>query len=159
MNNRPAKDIMTSPVITIKGDELLSNFIDLLLKNGINGMPVVDNEGHIEGIVTRTDLFAFELKRELSTLYEKKLQYIFKEYKNSSGWSSFDDMIGQYNRTITVRDIMVTNIITAGEETPVKEICRIMKNRKINHVIIIENKKIAGIITSRDIIGLVADEN
>jgi CBS domain-containing protein len=73
-------------------------------------------------------------------------------------WSSFEEMIGWYNRTLTVRDIMVRDVITAGEDTPVKEICRIMKNRKINHVIITSDSQITGIITARDIIGLVAEE-
>jgi len=158
MNNIPAKTIMTSPVLTIRADETISNFIDLLLKYGINGMPVVDAENCLAGIATRTDLFAFELKRELGTLYEKKLQHIFEEYKESSEWSSFDDLIGKFNRTITVKDIMVTDLITAGEDTPVKEICNIMKDRKINHVIITGKNGISGIITARDIIGLVAGE-
>jgi CBS domain-containing protein len=159
MNNRPARDIMTTPVITIRGEELISNFIDMLLKNGINGIPVVDEKGQLEGIATRTDLFAFELKRELGSLYEKKLHQIFKEHMNVSEWSSFEEMIGKFNRTITVRDIMVKELITAGEETPVKDICRMMKNKKINHIIITSSSKIAGIITARDIIGLVADED
>ena len=158
MNTRPAKEIMTSPVLTIRADETISAFIDQLLKNGINGMPVVDKDGRLEGIATRTDLFAFELKRELGNLYEKKLQHIFTEYMNSSELATFDEMIGQFNRTVTVRDIMVSELLTAGEETPVREICRIMKNRKINHVIITKENKISGIITSRDIIGLAAEE-
>lgn len=159
MNNRPASEIMTTSVITIRSDESISRFIDQLLKNGINGIPVVDNEGHLEGIATRTDLFAFELKRELETLYEKKIKNIFKENLNNNEWSSFEDMIGKFNRTITVNDIMTTNLITADENTPVKEICRTMKSRKINHIIVMKNNDIAGIITSRDIIGLVAGED
>jgi CBS domain-containing protein len=158
MNSIPAKKIMTSPVITIRSDETISNFIDLLLKNGINGTPVVDKNGNLEGIATRTDLFAFELKRELGTLYEKKIHTIFEEYKESSEWSSFEDLIGRFNRTITVKDIMTTALITAGEKTSVKEICNIMKNRKINHVIITSGNGLSGIITARDIIGYVAGE-
>jgi CBS domain-containing protein len=149
---------MTSPVITIRSDETVSNFIDLLLKNGINGTPVVDKNGNLEGIATRTDLFAFELKRELGTLYEKKIHSIFEEYKESSEWSSFEDLVGRFNRTITVRDIMTTGLISAEEETPVKEICNIMKDRKINHVIIMNKNRLSGIITARDIIGFVAGE-
>lgn len=159
MDDIPAKKIMTFPVLTIRGEVVISKFIDLLLKNGINGMPVVDDNGRLEGIATRTDLFAFELRRELGMIYEKKLQNIFREYMTAGEWSSFEEMIGWYNRTLTVRDIMIKDVITAGEDTPVKEICSIMKNRKINHVIIIKDNRITGIITARDIISLVADEN
>jgi CBS domain-containing protein len=65
-------------------------------------------------------------------------------------------MIDKFNRTITVNDLMTTEVITAVEDTPVNEICRIMKDRKINHVIITRGKEILGIVTSRDIITLVA---
>ena len=159
MNNRPAKEIMSSPVLTIRGDMTISNFIDRLLKHGINGMPVVDSDGRLEGIATRTDLFAFEIRRELGMIYEKKLQDIFSEYMTAGEWSSFEEMIGWYNRTLTVSDIMARDVITAAEDTPVKEICRIMKNRKINHIIIVSGGQISGIITARDIIGLMAEED
>jgi len=159
MNNKSVKEIMSAPVLTVRGDVIISNFIDRLLKHGINGMPVVDSKGQLEGIATRTDLFTFELRRELGIIYEKKLQNIFSEYMTAGEWSSFEEMIGWYNRTLTVRDIMVKDVITASEDTSVKEICRIMKDRKINHVIIMMNNKITGIITARDIIGLVADED
>jgi CBS domain-containing protein len=106
--------------------------------------------------VTRTDLLVFELKRELSSLYEKSIQSIFSEYKENDIWPSFSDMIDKFNRTITVNDLMTTEVITAVEDTPVNEICRIMKDRKINHVIITRGKEILGIETSRDIITLVA---
>ena len=158
MNNIPVKKIMTTPVITIREDESISNFIELILKNGINGLPVVNSEGNLTGIATRTDLLAFELKRELSTLYEKKLHDIFNKYKKSGEWTSFIDIDGQHHRTIIVKDIMVTDLITVGENTPVKNICSIMANNKISHIIITNNGKLSGIVTSRDIIGLVAGE-
>jgi len=65
-------------------------------------------------------------------------------------------MIEKFNRTITVNDLMTTNVITVSEDTPVSEICRIMKDNKINHVIITDSGEIRGIVTSRDIISLVA---
>jgi len=151
-----AKDIMSSPVITTKGHVVVSDFIEILIKYGITGLPVVDENNLLTGIVTRTDLLIFELKRELSSLYEKSIQGIFTEYKETDVWPTFSDMIDKFNRTITVKDLMTSNVITVSEETPVVEICRIMKDRKINHVIISEGKEIRGIVTSRDIISLVA---
>jgi CBS domain-containing protein len=159
MKKTPAKEIMTSPVLTIRNDETISSFIDGLLDKGINGMPVVDKNGKLEGIATRTDLFAFELKRELGIIYEKNLQDNFNEHMTDTEWLSFKEMTGSKNRTLTVRDIMVKNVITADKETTVKEICSIMKTQHINHVIITSDGEIAGIITSRDIINLIADED
>lgn len=159
MNSITARTIMSSPVLTTTGEVVISKFIDLLLTHEINGMPVVNGKGELEGIATRSDIFAFELRRELGMIYEKKIQNIFREYMASGEWSAFEEMIGWYNRTLTVKDIMVREVITATEETSVKEICRIMKDRKINHVVIMSGTRITGIITARDIIGLVANED
>ena len=156
MKKKLAKNIMSSPVISMKGHVVVSDFIEILIKHGITGLPVVDDNNSLAGIVTRTDLLVFELKRELSSLYEKSIQSIFSEYKENDIWPSFSDMIDKFNRTITVNDLMTTEVITAVEDTPVNEICRIMKDRKINHVIITRGKEILGIVTSRDIITLVA---
>ena len=158
MKKLAAKDIMTSPVITTKEYVVISDFISVLIEHGITGLPVVDDNNMLAGIVTRTDLLVFELKRELSSLYEKSIDGIFKEYKGTEEWPTFSDMIEQFNRSITVKDLMSTDVITASEDTPINEICRTMKDRKINHMIVTEGREIRGIITSRDIIGLVASE-
>jgi CBS domain-containing protein len=150
---------MSSPVITTKSHVVVSDFISVLIEHGITGLPVVDDDNRLTGIVTRTDLLVFELKRELSSLYEKSIEGIFTEYRKTENWPSFSNMIDTFNRTITVSDLMTANVITASEDTPVSEICRTMKDRKINHVIITNDKEILGIVTSRDIISLVASED
>jgi len=73
MKKLSAKDIMSSPVITTKGHVVVSDFIATLIGHGITGLPVVDDNNRLAGIVTRTDLLVFELKRELSSLYEKSI--------------------------------------------------------------------------------------
>jgi CBS domain-containing protein len=52
-----ASEIMSQPVITIKGDRPISQAIHLIVKHGYKIIPVLDNSGeHVIGILTRTDL-------------------------------------------------------------------------------------------------------
>lgn len=51
-----AKDIMTTNVITINQDAPVSKAIDLLLKNKISGLPVLDNKKTLVGIITEKDI-------------------------------------------------------------------------------------------------------
>ncbi len=51
-----AKDIMTSPAITVKEDTTVIEIADTFTKKGINRVPVVDSEGHLIGIVSRADI-------------------------------------------------------------------------------------------------------
>jgi len=56
MKIRKASDIMTSDVITTKKTILLTEVMEVLLEKHISGIPVVDDQGRLEGIVTEIDL-------------------------------------------------------------------------------------------------------
>lgn len=72
MKPRTAADIMTQPVITATVDMRLMEVIDLLLRWHISGLPVVDSEGRLLGIITEHDLlnFTFDGHAEEATVGE-----------------------------------------------------------------------------------------
>ena len=51
-----AKDIMTPNVITVSKSDSVEKAIKLLLEHNITGLPVVDEAGHVIGIITEGDL-------------------------------------------------------------------------------------------------------
>ncbi|MBM4142974.1 MAG: CBS domain-containing protein [Lentisphaerae bacterium] len=59
MKTRKARDIMTTTLVTAKKDMLLTECIDLLLRWHISGMPVVDEEGRLLGLMTEHDILNF----------------------------------------------------------------------------------------------------
>ena len=56
-----AKDIMTSTVITADEGMLVTDVIKLLLRWHISGLPIVDSEGQLVGIITEHDVLNFAL--------------------------------------------------------------------------------------------------
>jgi CBS-domain-containing membrane protein len=56
MKTTKAADIMTTNVITVKKDVILTDAIALLLRWNISALPVVDNEGKMVGIISEIDL-------------------------------------------------------------------------------------------------------
>jgi CBS domain-containing protein len=58
-DKRVAADIMTSPVIVAKGDTLLLDAIRLLLRWNVSGLPVVDEEDNLIGVITEYDVLKF----------------------------------------------------------------------------------------------------
>ncbi|MBU1694823.1 MAG: CBS domain-containing protein [Verrucomicrobia bacterium] len=70
MKLKTAADIMTHPVITVKENVHLTEVIDLLLRWHISGMPVVDDQDRLIGMVTEHDLlnFAFDGNAEEATV-------------------------------------------------------------------------------------------
>ena len=58
---RTAREIMTENVITVREDIVLTKVIKLLLRWHISGVPVVDEEGKLVGIITEHDVVNFML--------------------------------------------------------------------------------------------------
>jgi CBS domain-containing protein len=59
MKAKNADEIMTRPAVTISPDASLTDAIELMLNNGISGMPVVDADGRLVGIITEKDVMNF----------------------------------------------------------------------------------------------------
>jgi len=64
---RTARNIMTETVITAKPDILVTGIINLLLRWHISGLPVVDDEGKLLGIVTEHDIINSTLSGDAAT--------------------------------------------------------------------------------------------
>lgn len=60
-----AQDIMTTNVISLRGDALFDEAVELMLAHHVGGLPVLDKRGHLIGIITRGDLYRvlLELRR------------------------------------------------------------------------------------------------
>jgi len=56
------KDIMTKDPITVSPDNTIEYAAVLILENKISGLPIVDKEGHVVGIITQTDIFKLFVK-------------------------------------------------------------------------------------------------
>jgi len=62
---RKAKDIMTKDVITVEPETEVIHAAKLLLEHHVNGLPVVDKEGHLKGIICQSDLVSYS-RREIT---------------------------------------------------------------------------------------------
>ena len=53
-----ARDIMTTPVVTVTADMSIRDLAKILTEKGISGAPVVDDSGRVVGIVSEADVIA-----------------------------------------------------------------------------------------------------
>lgn len=58
------KDFMTKSVVTVPAGASLGEVANLMLKYKISGIPVVDQVGHLVGMVTESDLFRMMVRQE-----------------------------------------------------------------------------------------------
>lgn len=137
-----AKDIMRSPAIAISQDASLREAVGLLSSARVSGLPVVDAQGELVGMVTEHDVI-----RALLPTYENILS-------SDTGLLSADLMTA---RVYQVRDnpvsgIMTTNVVTLEEDDSVLKAASTVILKKVKRLPVLRDRKPVGVISRIDII-------
>ncbi len=142
-----AKNIMVKKVITIKKDASIEKLSELLLKNKISGVPVVDDDGKLAGIATEGDLIIRDSDLHFPRYFKLLDSIIYLESLNK-----FKSNLKKYLGT-KVEDVMTVKVRTVRENTPVSEVANIMIRNNVNRVPVMNRKgDLVGIITRADIV-------
>lgn len=142
-----AKDIMVKKVITIKKEASIEKLSELLLKNKISGVPVVDDDGKMVGIATEGDLIIRDSDLHFPRYFKLLDSIIYLESLNK-----FKSNLKKYLGT-KVEDVMTAKVRTVRENTPVSEVANIMIRNNVNRVPVLNRKDdLVGIITRADIV-------
>ena len=141
-------EIMSSPVKTLKGDQTLEHAAKLMLNNSIGGVPIVDDDGKLIGMVTESDFSAKEHAIPFSRVYAPQL---------FGKWMSKEGVEKAYEaaRKITVDEIMSSPVITVNKEDTVAEAVRKMLEYHIHRIVVAEKGVPEGILSRHDLLKLV----
>jgi len=145
-----AQDIMQREVITVKGDTSVEEIALILTKNRISGLPVVDDNGKLTGIVTEGDLLRKELSPRLP------------DFINILGAIIYYNGVKRYNEDFKklaakkASEMMTTNVIAVAKEAEIQEVAKLMVKHNIKRIPVVEDGKVIGIISRSDIIRTLA---
>ena len=139
-----AKEIMSSPVLTVAPETPVRDAVQLMLGNHVSGLPVVDARGHLVGVITEADLLLKEV--------DPKPPPPVVEW--TGPWLWFERWVGGHRKAEgrTVGEVMTHHVITADEETPVHELAARMVRHQINRLPIVRGWEVVGIVTRADIL-------
>jgi CBS domain-containing protein len=146
-----AKDIMTHDVITILHTASLRELSKLFAERGITGVPVIDEERNLVGMVSMRDIIAEEVRSLGANLEYQDIYELFSSALNT------EEAEGVSARGLWVEEIMARGIYTAIESTPVREICSIMHTHNIHRVPILQGSKLVGLVTTMDVLRVVSE--
>jgi CBS domain-containing protein len=142
-----ASDIMVSPVVTVRASTSVRDVAKLLLERRISGVPVVDEQNKVVGIISEGDLLH---RAEAGTEHRR-------------GWwlrllVSTDQAADEYAKAhaLTVADLMVRDVVTAAPDTPLHEIASLLERRGIKRIPIVRDGALVGIVTRSNLIQAVA---
>ncbi|MBI4376868.1 MAG: CBS domain-containing protein [Elusimicrobia bacterium] len=137
-----ACDIMHREVISVGEDTDVWELARILAQNRISGAPVVDSEGNVVGVVSESDIVAH-------------LERISRAQGPGNFYSQADQEGDPPCSMVMARDLMSRNVIQASEESSAQEISRLMLRQRVHRVIITRGRKLAGIVTTTDLLRVI----
>ena len=140
------KDIMTREVISVSPETEILQAAKVLLEKHINGVPVVDEDGNLVGILCQSDLVAQQKKIPTPSLFTllngfiplKSLKHIEKEVQKIAATS--------------VAHAMTPDPVTVQSDATVEEVATLMVNKNFHTIPVMEEGKLVGIVGKEDIL-------
>lgn len=139
---------MRKPVVTITADATIAAAIALMLDRQLSGLPVVDSDGRLVGIVSEGDLLR---RAELGTETRRPR---WLEMLRGPGRAA-EDFVRSHGRK--VYEVMTPTPITVAPETPLAEIVGRMTQYKIKRVPVVEDGRLVGLVSRADLLRALAE--
>ncbi len=147
-----AKDIMTRDVITVRPETTVEDLARVFIEHRISGVPVVDKDGRLYGIVTENDLISQNKRFHIPTIIR-----LFDAYIVLGGSDKMEKEIRKM-AAYSVGDICTREVVSVSEDTPMDEIATIMSEKWIHLLPVLSEDRLVGIIGKADIVKALAQK-
>lgn len=142
LRSTPVAKIMQTDVIVIDQSANLETIISTLASNSVSGLPVVDNDGHVVGVVSEKDIFTMLSGEDGSSFWDVL-----------SGCLHSNRCLMKSIASATTREFMTSPAITVERSASVRDAMELCRTNKINRLPVVDiTKKLVGIVTRTDIL-------
>ncbi len=147
---RTVRDIMTRDVVTVGPDASVSEIARLMWEHKISGLPVVNEQREVLGMVTELDLVVRNTRFKLpgfftlldATIYFETPRHIRQRLQHIVG--------------VTAAEIMSHPATTIDADATIEQLSELMVDRRITPVAVLEGGRLVGIVSRADIVRLMA---
>jgi len=140
------QDIMTRDVITVTPDTDITQATKILLENRINGLPVVDKNKRLVGIVCQSDMIAQQQRIPLPSLFT-----LLDGYITLTSAKHFEKEVQKIAAT-QVAQAMTADPVTVKPDTSLEEIAQLMVGKKLHTLPVVDNGELVGIVGKEDML-------
>lgn len=143
-----ARDIMTTPVITVRPHTSVAEIAAILLERRISGVPVVDGDNRVVGMVSEADfLHRQDPEGDCSTC-----SWLDRLLRTPEGAASAYIR----NHGLVAGDIMSSPVVSVAEDASIQEIVRLLERKRIKRLPVLKGGRPVGIVTRSDLLAAVA---
>jgi CBS domain-containing protein len=137
------RDVMTRSVVSVHPTTPIKEVAQLLIDNGISGVPVVDVTGAVLGVVSEADLLIKE--QGADAIRHRPLA----RFRGESAESRAQLIkLG----AVTAADAMTAPAITITPARSIHDAAAIMTNRKVNRLPVVDDGQLVGIVSRSDLV-------
>ena len=148
------RDVMTKDVMTVKADTSVNDVAKLMGQRDVSGVPVVDEERHVIGIITELDLIIRNTRLEMPRFIEvldwgkiplERPGHLRERLKHMLGTEA--------------RDVMTAKVTTIGPDASIEELAELMVRERVNPVPVVDEEgHLIGIVSRADLIDMMAPQ-
>src|SRR6516225_7485190 len=150
-----AMDVMTTEVISVDPDTSVQGLAALLSERGISGVPVVDADYRVVGIVSEGDvLHRVETGTERGPEGRAKHRRSWWLDAVASDRELARDYVKSHART--VRDIMTRDVVSISDTAELADIAMLLEAKRIKRVPVVRDGKLVGIVSRANLIRALA---
>lgn len=153
-----ARDLMNPKVLSVPHDMSVRQLASFLLDEQISGAPVAGENGELIGVVSMTDI-ASAASREAGVSTDRRNPgFYLRDLAETYSEEDFRTFhIEEPDKS--VEEIMTPTVYSVEADAPVSEVAKLMLDGHLHRVLVIEDNKTVGIISTSDLLGLLIEEN
>ena len=137
------RELMTEQVLTIGPEAPIKDVARILVEHRISGLPVCDIEGHVVGVVSEADILYKEHDPREAHV-GGPLGWIVDGTPSYTGYVKAG--------ALTARKAMTSPAVTIAPWESVSEAARIMCERRVNRLPVVQHERLVGIVTRSDLV-------
>ena len=130
-------EVMTRPVVTVRDDDTVRFAGAVLLKNAISSAPVVDEDGHLVGVVSESDLLRDRVEDDPRAHLR-------------------DTAVESETAALLVADVMSPRVLTVHESDDASLAARLLLDHGVKALPVVHGRRVTGIVARRDLLRALA---
>ena len=141
------EDIMTREVISASPAMPIHTAAALMAAHGVSGLPVVDDDGQLVGIISDGDLILRQQRRRMRPWWRAFLadaEQVAGEYRKATG--------------TTVGEVMTRSVVSVSPVWGLETAAAILHNRGIRRLPVVRDGRLIGIVSRADLIRALANQ-
>ena len=152
MDELKVGEIMQGAVVSVGPETTVRELADVLAKHKISGVPVVDGQGEIVGMVSEADIILQDAELHFPYYIQFLDGVIYLQ-----GFGKFEERFRKaFGSKVT--EIMSREVISISPKASVRDAATLMADRRVNRLPVVKDGRLVGIVTRGDIVRAIADK-